>query len=77
MIRSGGGLMALGAALQLQRQQGALGDGPPGMLFKLGANGLGADDRKAPIVERDAFRKDLGAVAVGAAPNRIPTNPPG
>src|ERR1700737_668261 len=46
------------------------------MVFELEAERLGADDRETPSVERDAFGKDLGAVPVSAASNRVPANLP-
>src|SRR3981081_2282167 len=47
------------------------------MVFEVGADRLGADDRKTPIVECDAFGEGLGAIPVSATSNPVPAGLPG
>src|SRR5581483_11782072 len=59
------------AALDREREARAHRDGAAGVLGQLGRDRLVADHRVAPLVERDQLRKELRAVAVRVAEDRV------
>src|SRR5581483_73267 len=62
-------------ALEPEREHRAGGDRAPGMRFELRRDGLGSDDRVAPVVEVDPFREELGAETVPVTGDRVDADP--